>query len=90
MEATRSQIDMPSIIRWYEKDRFFFDQRTSDTMKLDPHMERKAVMRGANWKKVSCRVMVIVLGEGSSGNQPTWEIVLCSRINQSTNVPDVL
>jgi hypothetical protein len=71
MEATRSQRDIPSIIRWYESDRFFCDLRTSDAMKLDPQIERKAVMRGAIWKKVSSRVMLLVyvslvLGEGEA------------------------
>jgi hypothetical protein len=33
-------------------------------MKLDPQIERKAVMRGATWKKASSRDMVLVLGEG--------------------------
>lgn len=60
-EATRSQRDIPSIIRWYETARFFCDRRTSATMKPDPHIERKAVMRGATWKKVSSQDMVLVL-----------------------------
>jgi hypothetical protein len=45
-------------------------------MKLDPQIERKAVMRGATWKKVSSRVMVLVLCEGFSRNQPASEFVV--------------